>query len=75
MSSISDIAMDIEELFFVENKTVFEIAETVNFPVDEIRKYLESIDEDVIIFPELEEEDIDDIAACYGHMETYSEFD
>jgi hypothetical protein len=75
MGGISELAMEIEELFFVENKTVFEIATAINWPVDEVRAYLESIDETEQEFPELSDDDTDDLAAYYGHTETFSEFD
>lgn len=76
MGGISELAMEIEELFFVENKTVFEIAEIVNYPVDEIRQYLESVNEDEVdSFPELEDDGADELAAYYGHTESFSEFD
>lgn len=76
MSNISEIAMDIEEMFYVENRTVFEIAEAVNFPVDEVRAYLKTLEQDTLAEIEEDDNDVEALADYYGFgNDTYSEFD
>lgn len=77
MSNISEVAMDIEELFFVENQTVFEIAEAVKFPVEEVRAYLKTLEQDTL--SDIDDFDDDDFEAmadqCGFGQEYYTEFD
>ena len=75
MASLSDIAAEIEELFYVENRTVFEIAEIVKFPVTEVRKCLEQLEEDHVAIPEMDDSDVDDLAEFYGFGASSCEFD
>lgn len=76
MSNISDVAMDIEELFFVENKTVFEIAEAVNFPVDDVRTYLKTLEQDTLSDIDEDADDYAELADFYAIGQEYNtEFD
>jgi uncharacterized protein YfkK (UPF0435 family) len=76
MSSISEVAMDIEELFFVENRTVFEIAEAVNFTVEEVRAYLKTLEQDTLADIEDDADDFEALAELHGFgQEYYTEFD
>ncbi len=72
MGNISDVAMDIEELFYVENKSVFEIAEIVNFPVDDIRTYLATLEQDTLDEIDDFEEDFDIISGY--EQDSYGDF-
>jgi transcription initiation factor IIE alpha subunit len=48
MSSLSELCIDIENMFFVDHMNVEAIAEKTGFPVDVIKDYISAIYDDAI---------------------------